>query len=146
MSAIASFIRLPVTALEELGDDYDNCIERLGQPVAEYDWSGYVLATLLVYLDKDGVKLMDSAYKELSNQLCQTRGSTIFIFTPAHKDAYLDRLSPERFSSDALRDYFNEFNATSEAGIGQAMLDGISCIQQSLSSIDAVSVVVLEIG
>ena len=146
MSAIASFTRIPVTALEELRTDYDGCMERVGESVADYDWSGYVLATLLPYLDKRGIKLMKSGYDELAMQLSRDREATIFIFTSAHKVACLDQLSPAQFSVDEMRDYFNKFNATNEMDIGEAMLDGIRSIHQSLSSLDAGSVIVLCIG
>jgi hypothetical protein len=146
MSAIADFTRIPATAVEQLRSNYDQTLQRQGEPAASYDWSGYVLATLLPYLDERGIKLMKSPYSALTNDLCKTRGATIFIFTPEHKDAYLSRLSPEQYSADELRDYFNKFNATKEAEIGQAMLDGIASIRESLASLDAASVIVFSIG
>ena len=146
MSAIADFIRLPASTVEQLRSNYDQTVAQHGQPAASYDWSGYVLATLLPYLDEHGIKLMDSPYDALTTHLSQSRGATIFIFTSAHKDAYHDTLSPSLFSSDELRDYFNEFNATNEAEIGPAMLDGITAIHQSLASLDAGSVILLSIG
>lgn len=146
MSAIADFIRLPATAVEQLRSNYDQTLQRLGQPAASYEWSGYVLATLLSYLDEHDINLMKSPYDALTTELCQSRGATIFIFTPAHKDAYLSRLSPEQYSADELRDYFNDFNASDEAEIGQAMLDGIASIRDSLASLDADSVIVFSIG
>jgi hypothetical protein len=146
MSAIASFIRIPITAVEHLRSDYGECLETGGESVADYDWSGYVIATLLSYLDEHGIKLMQSSHDELTQQLSQTQEATIFILTAAHKEAYLDRLTPEHFLSDDLRDYFNDFNATDEVEIGQAMLDGIHSIHQSLSALDQDSVVVLTIG
>ena len=146
MSAIAGFIRLPATAVEHLRASYDQTLQRLGHPASSYEWSGYILATLLSYLDEHDIRLMKSPYDVLTAHLCQSRGATTFIFTPAHKGAYLSRLSPEQFSSDELRDYFNDFNASNEAEIGQAMLDGIASIRESLASLDADSVIVFSIG
>jgi hypothetical protein len=145
MSAIANFIRLPATAVEQLRSDYDQTLEHQGQPAANYDWSGYVLATLLPYLQERGIDLMKSPYDALTTQLCKARGATIFIFTPAHKAAYSLRLSPEQYSADELRDYFNEFNATNESEIGLALLEGIVAIRESLASLDADSVIVFSI-
>jgi hypothetical protein len=142
MSAIADFIRLPVKSIEQLRSDYDQVVDQ-GKSAATYQWSGYVLATLLPYLDEQEIKLMDSPYDALTTQLSEELGATIFIFTPAHKEAYHDKLSPSKFSSDKLRDYFNDFNATEETEIGQAMLDGISAIQQSLATLDSDSVILL---
>ena len=50
--------------------------------VAEYRWSGYVLATLLPYLEeKQQIDLMKS--DELAAFLTNTTGTTHFIFTPS---------------------------------------------------------------
>ena len=146
MSAIASFIKLPEAAAEQLRTDYDGCIEVQGQEVADYQWSGYVLATLLVYLQGRGIDLMQSPHKGLASDLAKTRGTTVFIFTSAHGNAYLARLSPDQFSVDELRDYFNNFNGCNEPEMGQAMLDGIDSIHQSLASLDGGSILLLEIG
>jgi len=146
MSTVAEFIRLAATAVEQLSTDYDSTVQQHGLAAARFNWSGYVLATLLPYLEEHGIDLMQSPYEALTTQLSRTRGATIFIFTPAHKSAYSDRLSPAQFSADDLRDYFNEFNETDEAEIGQAMLDGITSIRQSLAGLDADSVILFSIG
>ena len=67
MSAIADFIRLPASAVEPLRSDYDQTLQRYGQPAASYAWSGHVLATLLSYLDEHGIKLMESPYDPRSS-------------------------------------------------------------------------------
>lgn len=146
MSAIATFTRLPASALEQLRSDYDATMEQHGQPAAEYEWSGYILATLLPYLDEREIALMDSPHNELTLHLSKSLGATIFVFTPAHKETYLNRLSSSLFSPDELRDYFNEFNATHEPEVGQAMLDGITAIRHSLASLDADSVILFSIA
>ncbi len=146
MSAIAEFTRLPAALVEQLPENYDQIIQRHGQQAASYAWSGYVLATLLPYLEERGIKLMDSPYDALTMPLCESRGATICIFTSAHKDAYLSQLSPEQFSADEMGAFFNEFNAANEAGVGEAMMDGVAAIRESLASLDADSVIVLEIG
>ncbi len=86
MSAIASFTKLPKSALEGLrkaatgGTDYDY-LSTNGRAVAEYRWSGYVLATLLPYLEeKHQIDPMKS--DELAAFLINTTGATHFIFTP----------------------------------------------------------------
>ena len=66
MSAIASFIKLPKTAIEGLRqvalprkrlfgtprDSYLDYLQQHGQEVADYQWSGFVLGTLLPYLEE----------------------------------------------------------------------------------------------
>ena len=90
MSAIASFTNLPKSALEGLrkaaagGTDYDY-LSTNGRAVAEYRWSGYVLATLLPYLEeKHQSDLMKS--EELAAFLTNTTRATHFIFTPRPMD------------------------------------------------------------
>ena len=158
MSAIASFIQLPSNALVGLRaaavpkktffgsvrDKYDEYLRQNGRPVAEYPWSGYVLATLLPYLKGRGIGLMDSEHDELATFLTNARGATHFIFTHDQKLAYLDKLS-EPFSEDELRDYYNDFNGAAEAEAGKPMLDGITAFRDSLAAIDKDSVVLFSI-
>ncbi len=146
MSAIAEFIRLPVTSVEQLRAHYDEVVESEGVEAASYYWSGYVMATLLPYLAEQGIDLMRSPFDALTRALSVEREASIFIFTPSHKDAFLPRLSPSLFSAEAMRDYFNEFNQTAESDIGEAMLDGISCIHESLNGLDDDSVILFSIG
>ncbi len=94
-----------------------------------------MLVTLLPYLEeKHQIDLMKSEYGELAAFLTNTTGTTHFIFTPVQRAAFLNRLEPKSFSEEAMRQYFNEFNATNEQEIGRAMLDGVSAAR--LSQID----------
>jgi len=152
MSAIASFTKVPTSALEGLrnaaasGTGYDY-LNANGREVAEYRWSGYVLATLLPYLQqKHQIDLMKSEYDELAAFLTNTTGATHFIFTPIQRTAFLNRLEPRSFSEEEMRQYFNEFNATNEQEIGRAMLDGISALRESLGQIEDSSIVVFSIS
>jgi hypothetical protein len=160
MSAVASFVLLPKSALPELReaatprkgffggvkDRFHDFLRSRGREATSYDWSGYVLATLLPFLEERGVDLMKSEYDELSSHLSKERKITCFIFTSAHRRAYLAKLSPESFSEAELRDYCNEFNASSEPEAGKPMLDGVRAIQESLRQLDEESVVLLYIG
>jgi len=160
MSSIASFILIPKSAIHSLRDSaiprknwlgktkdtYHDFLAQYGREVAKYEWPGFVLATLLVYLQNQRIDLMDSDYDELSNYLTENRGTTHFVFTEAHKQAHLARLVPESFSEAQLRDYYNEFNETAEPEAGKPMLDGVRAIRQSLQSLDEESVVVFSIG
>ena len=160
MSAIASFILLPKSALPDLReaavpkksffggvkDRFHDFLRARGREATIYDWSGYVIATVLPYLKKRQIVLMKSEHDELSSYLSNERKSTCFIFTPAHKQAYLAQLSPESYSETELRDYCNEFNGSSEADAGTPMLDGIRAIHDSLRQLDDDSVVLLHIG
>lgn len=159
MSAIGSFIQLPTNALSGLKsaavpkktflgstqDKYDQYLQQNGRSIAEYPWSGYVLATLLTYLQQRGIDLMQSEHDELATFLTDTRRATHFVFTEAHKSAYLDQLS-KPFSEEELRDYYNEFNGAAEPEAGKPMLDGIAAFRDSLASVDKGSVILFAIG
>src|SRR5260370_38655741 len=104
MSAIASFTKVQTSALEGLrnaaasgtGCDY---LSANGREVAEYRWSGYVLVTLLPYLQqKHQIDLMKSEYDELAAFLTNTTGATHFVFTPTQRTAFLNRLEPRSSS------------------------------------------------
>ena len=160
MSAIASFIKLPKTVLDGLRevavpkkrffgaprDSYPDYLQQHGRQVADYQWSGFVLATLLSYLEEQHqITLMDSEHDELGKFLTDSRKATHFIFTDAHKRAFLAKLDG-RFSEQGLRDYFREFNETDEPEAGKWMLDGIRAFRQSLGAVDEGSVILFSIA
>ena len=151
MSAIASFIKVPKTALDGLRraasqGGYHGFFHQHGRPVADYRYSGYLLATLLCYLqEQHQVDLMHSEHDELSTFLTNQREATHFIFTNAHRQACLDKLDPQLFSEARLRDFHNEINETDEPEVGQPLLDGIRALRQSLSALDESSVIVFSI-
>jgi hypothetical protein len=153
MSAIASFIKIPASSLDRLrqaadgaGDDY-NALLAEGTEVADYRWSGFVLGTLLPYLNETHqIDLMHSERNDLSKLLTESTGATHFILTPAQRSAYLDKLGPELFSETEMRDYFNAFNETDEQDIGKAMLDGVAAFRQALSQLDDTAVIVFRIA
>ena len=158
MSAIASFIKLPKASLNGLReasvpkkqifgaprDVYHDYLREHGQTAADYEYSGYVLATLLVYLQQQQINLMKSEFDELSTFLTNSRGATHFVFTDAHKLAFLAKLEGE-FTEKALCDFYNEFNGSAEADAGEPMLDGVRAFRQSLSQLDEQSVIVFSI-
>jgi hypothetical protein len=150
MSSIASFIKLPKTALDGLRQataqgGFDRYLQQHGKPVADYDSPGFILATLLPYLEEQQIDLMTSEHDELATFLSETLQATCFIFTDAHRQAYAGKLTPESFSAPELGDYYNDFNATNEPNAGQPMLDGIRALQQSLSALNGDSVIVFSI-
>lgn len=105
-----------------------------------YRWSGYVFATLVPYLDAQGIALSDPREEPLSAE----REMSCFVLTTAHRH-YLDRLAPERFDGRALRAYFEEFNETTAEGIERAMLAGIELIRDALTRVNDDTVCVIAI-
>ena len=160
MSAIASFIKIPKTALEGLReatvpkkrlfgaprDVYHDYLRQHGQTAANFNWSGYLLATLLVCLQKQHqIDLMKSEFDELSTFLTKSRGATHFIFTNTHTQNYLAKLSGD-FSEQALCEFYNQFNDSAETEAGKPMLDGVNAFQDSLNQLDDSSVIIFSIG
>src|SRR5262249_44684957 len=106
MSAIASFIKLPKSALAGLriaaasGAEYEY-LSAKGREVVEYGWSGYVLGNVLDYLDeKHQIDLTKSEYNELAQFLTNSTGASHIILTSNQRAAFGDRLDPELFSED----------------------------------------------
>jgi hypothetical protein len=159
MSAIALFLRLPITALEGLRsaavpkkrifggvrDDMPNYLSRHARPIAEYRWSGYVIATVLAYLKDLGIDLMRSGYQDLANYLSKSRGVTAHVLSNDQRVQYSNALRGA-FPEEELCAYYNQFNATSDTDAGRPMLDGIIVLRDALNAIDAESVVLVTIG
>jgi hypothetical protein len=112
----------------------------------EYSWSGYVLATLLPYLDEQGTDLTHSDHDQVASTISQTREGSVFILTSDHRERYLARLDPSAFDGSVLRRYYEEFNDMSAEGVDYAMLDGIAFFRDTLAPLDSAIVAVFIIG
>ena len=112
----------------------------------EYAWSGYVLATLLPYLEEQGIDLVHSDYDEVASTVSQTREGSVFVLTSDHRERYLARLDPSAFDGAVLRRYYEEFNETAAEGVDYAMLDGIAFFRDTLAPLESAIVAVFIIG
>jgi gluconate kinase len=112
----------------------------------EFAWSGYVLATLLPYLDEQGIDLMHSDHDEVASTISQTREGSVFVLTSDHRKRYLARLDPIAFDGAVLRRYYEEFNETAAEGVDYAMLDGIAFLRDTLAPLESAIVAVFIIG
>ena len=161
MSAIANFTLLPKSSIDGLRDAavpkknlfgkpkyvFHEYLSQHGRALTEYNWSGYVIATLLPYLEqKRSIELMKSEFDELGSFLTNSLGSTTFILTHKHKEAYSVQLEPETYSEGEMREYFEDFNATKFEEAGKAMLDGIKVIQSNLAQANSDNIILLSIG
>ena len=160
MSAIASFIRIPTAVLSGLGaaatpkkrlfggtqNSFSEFLQKHGKEEVDYPWSGWVFNPLLVYLEQvHHIDFEHSEHDELRALITQSAGGYYLFLTHAHKQAFLAELEGV-FSEEVLRDYYNEFNETSESEVGAAMLDGIRALRECLSKLDDQSVVLFHIG
>jgi hypothetical protein len=162
MSAIASLIVIPKAAVGGLReaavppkkgwlgsakDTYWDYLKQNGREVADYPWSGYVLGSVMDWLqEKHQIDLMTSSEDELANFLSEARETTHFVLPVEHRHAYLERLDPSAFSAEDFRRYYNEFHETDEPDLGTSMEDGIGVLKQALLSVDQNSLVVVIIG
>jgi gluconate kinase len=138
-SAIGQSFVIPESALPVRGtsDEFWDVLGRETITHIEYAWSGDVLATLLPYLDEQGIDLMHSDHE---------REGSVFVLTSDHRERYLARLDPSAFDGAVLRRYYEEFNETAAGGVGYAMLDGIAFFRDTLEPLDSAIVAVFLIA
>ena len=108
----------------------------------EYGWSGYVLATLLRYLDEQGIDLTHSGHDQVASTISQTREGSVFVLMSDHRERYLARLDPSAFDGTALRNYYEEFNELAAEGADYAMLDGCAFFRDTLALLQSTIVAV----
>jgi hypothetical protein len=112
----------------------------------EYAWAGSILATLLPYLDEQGIDLLHSDHDEVASAISQTREGSVLVLTSDQRERYSARLDPSRFDGAVLRRYYEELNETAADGVDYAMLDGIAFFRDTLAPLDSAIVAVCTIG
>jgi gluconate kinase len=132
--------------LRGTSDEFWDVLGRETLTRIEYGWSGYVLATLLPYLDEQGIDLMHSDHDEVASTLSKTRAGSVLVLTSDHRERYLARLDPSEFDGAVLRRYYEESNETAAEGVDYAMLDGIAFFRDTLAPLESTIVAVLIIG
>ena len=145
-SAVGQSFVIAESALPSLEDAAWDVLGREAIIRIEYSWSGHVLATLLAYLDEQGIDLKHSDQDQVASTLSQTRARSVFVLTSDHRDQYLTRVDPTDFDGAVLRRYYEEFNDTAAEGVGYAMLDGIAFFRDTLEPLEPGIVAVLVIG
>jgi gluconate kinase len=133
-------------SLHGTSDEFWDVLGRETITRIEYAWSGYVLATLLLYLDEQGIDLMHSDHDEVASTISQTREGSVFVLTPDHRERCLARLDPSAFDGAVLRRYYEEFNETAAEGVDYPMLDGIAFFRDTLAPLESAIVAVFIIG
>jgi hypothetical protein len=132
--------------LRGTSDEFWDVLGRQTITRIEYAWSGDVLATLLPFLEEQGIDLLHSDHDQVASTLSQTREGSVFVLTSDHRERYLARLDPSEFDGAVLRRYYEEFNETAAEGVDYAMLDGIACFRDTLAPLESAIVAVLIIG
>ena len=132
--------------LRGTSDEFRDVLSRETITRIEYSWSGYVLATLLPYLDEQGIDLLQSDHDEVASTISLTREGAVFVLTSDHRERSLARLDPSAFDGAVLRRYYEEFNETAAEGVEYAMLDGIAFFRDTLAPLESAIVAVFIIG
>jgi hypothetical protein len=112
----------------------------------DYAWSGDVLATLLPYLDEQGIDLMHSVHDEVASAVSQIREGSVLVLTSDHRERYAALLDPSAFDGAVLRRYYEESDETAADGVEYAMLDGIAFFRDTLAPLESGTVAVCVIG
>lgn len=108
--------------------------ERVGS--IEFPGSGYILGTLLPYLEeKHAIDLMTcSDFDAVASCISEAREIACFVLGPEHLK-WLPGLAPKGFSEDALGAYYNAFNETNEEHAGKMMLEGIRFLHPGVAAL-----------
>ncbi len=154
MATSVTFTRLAKVDLGELveaaSDDdpqaYISFLSANGSSVADYDWDGDTFNVLLPVLADDYDIDLETGENEIVADISEAVESTVFILTADEKEKYLDRLSPDNFSEEELREVYEDFTEEEEEEAGDMMLDAINALFQSLQEVDADHVVVVTVG
>ncbi len=147
MAAAANFTRLARADLAELveaaGDDdpqaFLSFLAANGTSVADYDWDGEVFSVLLPVLSEDYD--IDLAVADIAEAV----EALVFILTADDKQKYLDKLNPENFSAEELREAYEDFAEEEDEEAGDMMLDAVTALHQSLGEVDSDHVVVVTV-
>jgi hypothetical protein len=112
----------------------------------EYGWSGDVLATLLTYLDEQGIDLTRSDHDGVASTLSRAGERSVRVLTSDHRERFLRRLDPSAFDGVQLRRYYEESNEAAAEGVEYAMLDAVAFVRDTLTPLEQAIVAVLVIG
>jgi len=159
MSAIATTTVVPIEALPALReaaaprrsllgrrkDEFPSALARYGRALELFEFSGFILVTVLEYLSGRGIDLMQSQHDKVASAISSARGSTYVILGEEHR-ALTPKLSDTQHSSVELAAFFNDMNGASEGlEVGEAMLDGIRFLRRALEAVTPGKVVLLTV-
>jgi len=129
-------------------DNYWNFLNENSSKLKNFEWSGYIFGSLLIYLQENkGIDLLTSEFDSITNWISEKRNASVMIFTINHKKSYFEKLELENFNEAELIEFNKEFSEDDSPELAKAEMDGIKAIQNSLSELkDENEVVLLTIG
>lgn len=165
MSAIADFRLIETSKLNELRDNAEIRIEKKlfskkvidnywdylyanSKKLKDFDWSGYIFANLLVFLEeKKGIDLLKGKFDDIANVIVEKRQNSTFILTYDHKQKYLTNLSPDNFIMNELIEFNKDFSEEDDPELARVEIEGIKALRDNLNLLDDDNhVILLSIG
>ncbi|KFN41522.1 hypothetical protein N789_14805 [Arenimonas oryziterrae DSM 21050 = YC6267] len=84
--------------------------------------SGYIFATLLPFLQTQGVDLLGGAWRSIAENIqSERRGLLYFFLTPEHHSALTSSSLIREASADSMAAFYFDFNESDDANAGQEM-------------------------
>ncbi|MEO3748754.1 hypothetical protein [Plantactinospora sp. B5E13] len=108
-----------------------------------YDWSGYCMLHVLTYLDDRDVDLESAEFDAEAVAISETYG-LISLITSGNEEL-LRQLDPAGHVAAELADHFTEMGLEFEES-GQAGLDGLTLLHDSVARLGEDEVLLLHIG
>lgn len=161
MSAVADFRLIDTSKLIELRDHAEIKIEKKlfskktidnywdylnsnSKELKTFEYSGYIFADLLIFLvENKGIDLLKSKYDDLANSIAERRQNSTIILTFDQRQAYLDKLTAEKFSTAELIAFNKDFSENDDPELAKAELEGIKALRESLDQLTSDNQVVL---
>ena len=161
MSAIADFRLIETSKLNELQDNAEIKIEKKlfskktidtyweylnsnSKKLKDFGYSGYIFADLLIFLaENKGIDLLKSKYDDIANSIVERRQNSTIILTYDQRQAYLDKLDADKFSTDELIAFNKDFSENDDPELAKAEIEGIKALQYSLDLLTGDNQVVL---
>jgi hypothetical protein len=161
MSAVADFRLIETSKLSELRDNAEIRIEKKlfskktidtywdylnsnSKKLKDFEYSGYIFADLLIFLvENKNIDLLKSRYDDIANSIVEKRQNSTIILTYDHRQAYLDKLTPDQFSADEIVAFNKDFSENDDLELVKAEIEGIKALRDVLDQLTGDDQVVL---
>jgi hypothetical protein len=161
MSAIAEFRLIETSKLNDLRDHAEIKIEKKlfgkktidnywdylnsnSKKLKDFGYSGYIFTNLLIFLaENKGIDLLKSKYDDIANSIVERRKNSTIILTYEQRQAYLEKLDADKFTTEELIAFNKDFSEDDEPELAKAEIEGIKALRDGLSQLTGDNQVVL---
>lgn len=132
-------------------DNYYAFLKANSVELPSLDYNGYngsVFLNVLDYLqDKHGVKLIDKAFDEFSNEIGKNRSLDVCVLSYDFKKAMQGKLNPESLSENAIQKFNKEIGDDDDLDTAIAFIKAIEVLDKNIAAIPNEShVLIFELG